>query len=290
MADISAPVVEGGRWVRIVGLQSEAGQKLNNKVAQVLKKDKASAGRYLLSIDGLDQIDGTKGKSIKDENFVDIPREELVQVCRLPAYGESSVVDVQQPKVLLYPKDHSMFTTCNPEGNCSVMAMVEVPLMIVKTKPYTDLSALGAADNVMATYLMINVEGGIAPPRWQSNVGPVLVYRPEARDLGFYDMWAIHSFLSNLLDSYGDPGFHPNAWLTSKTFQHRIRQENPPGDVKKMNIILDIHSMVNKRYKQLRKEGVSTQEAMAQARREFGLDREPERDPAQQVGAMFGLS
>ena len=291
MADISAPVVEGGRWVRIVGLQSEAGQKLNHKVAKVLKKDKAAAGRYLLSIDGLDQIDGTKGKSIKDENFVDIRREELVQVCRLPAYGESSVVDVQQPKVLLYPKDHSMFTTsCNPEGNCPVMNMVEVPLMIVKTKPYTDLSASGAADNVMATYLQINVEGGIAPPRWQSNVGPVLVYRPGARDLGFYDMWAIHSFLSNLLDSYGDPGFNPNAWLNSKTFQHRIRQENPPGDVKQMNITLDIHSMVNKCYKQLRKEGVSTQEAMAQARREFGLDREPEIDPAQQVGAMFGLS
>ena len=69
-----------------------------------------------------------------------------------------------------------------------------------------------------------------------------------------------------------------------------LRQENPPGDVKQMNITLDIHSMVNKRYKQLRKEGVSTQEAMAQARREFGLDREPEKDPAQQVGAMFGLS
>ena len=282
-------IVEGGRWVRIVGLQSEAGQKLNNKVAQLLKKDKVAAGRYLLCIDGLEEIDGTKGKSIKGDNFVDILREELVQVCRLPAYGESSVVDVQQPKVLLYPKGHSMFTTCNPEGNCQVMAMVEVPLMIVKTKPYADLSALGAADNVMATYLQINVEGGIAPPRWQSNVGPVLVYRPRAKDLAFYDMWAIHSFLSNLLDSYGEPSFNPSTCLNSKTFQHRIRQENPPADVKRMNITLDIHSMVNKRYKQLRKEGLCTQEAMGQARREFGLDREPERDPAQQVGAMFGL-
>ena len=50
------------------------------------------------------------------------------------------------------------------------------------------------------------------------------------------------------------------------------------------------HRMVQKRFKELRKSGMDTKEAMKTARSEHGLDREEEgRDPARAVGQMFGL-
>ena len=32
------------------------------------------------------------------------------------------VIDADQPKVLLFPRDHSMFTECSPRGNAPAMA------------------------------------------------------------------------------------------------------------------------------------------------------------------------
>ena len=218
--DIANAVVEGGRWVRIEGLQSPAGQKLNGKVGQVLNET-PKEGRHPIQVDGM-----RDGKMIKETNFIDVPRGELVKVCRLPARGEGAVVDTEQPKCLLFPRDHSMFTECNPSGNSPVMNLVGVPLVVKKTKPYTDLSSWGATDNQKATYLMIEAASGFAPPQWQSNVGPVLVYRPGGLNLGYHDMWAIHSFLSKLLDRYGDGEmFDPATWLNSRKFQYIISQE-----------------------------------------------------------------
>ena len=44
--------VEWGRWVRIIGLQSAVGQKLNGKVGQVLNEEANDEGRYPIQIDG----------------------------------------------------------------------------------------------------------------------------------------------------------------------------------------------------------------------------------------------
>ena len=50
------------------------------------------------------------------------------------------------------------------------------------------------------------------------------------------------------------------------------------------------HSMVQKLYKELRKTGMSTKDAMKQARAQYGLDRADDAvDPSQAVGRMFGL-
>jgi glycogenin glucosyltransferase len=48
------------------------------------------------------------------------------------------------------------------------------------------------------------------------------------------------------------------------------------------------HQLVQRRYKQLRKEGLSTSHAMQTARDEYGMNQEY--DPCQMVGQMFGLS
>ncbi|KAL3764879.1 hypothetical protein ACHAWO_006727 [Cyclotella atomus] len=49
-----------------------------------------------------------------------------------------------------------------------------------------------------------------------------------------------------------------------------------------------IHQLVHRRYKQLRKEGFGTSQAMQTARDEYGMNQEY--DPCQVVGQMFGLS
>ena len=43
--------VEGGRWVKITGLQSAAGQKLNGKVGQLLSEEPNKEDRYQILID-----------------------------------------------------------------------------------------------------------------------------------------------------------------------------------------------------------------------------------------------
>ena len=97
-------------------LTSAAGQKLNGKVGQVLNANPNEDGRLQIKIDG----DASRGKLIKETNIIDVPRHELVKTCRLSARGEDSNC---LHKVLLFPKDHSMFTNCNPKGDYPVMTL-----------------------------------------------------------------------------------------------------------------------------------------------------------------------
>mmetsp|Transcript_16419 Transcript_16419/g.39291 ORF Transcript_16419/g.39291 Transcript_16419/m.39291 type:complete len:442 (-) Transcript_16419:167-1492(-) len=60
----------------------------------------------------------------------------------------------------------------------------------------------------------------------------------------------------------------------------------PPTRTKPQNT----HSMVHKRYKELRKSGMSTKDAMSASRAEYGLDKADKGiDPGKSVGQMFGL-
>ena len=62
---------------------------------------------------------------------------------------------------------------------------------------------------------------------------------------------------------------------------HSSKQTKPPQDV---------HRLVQKRFKELRKTGKSTKEAMQAARAEYGMDQAEEGlDPSRSVGQMFGL-
>lgn len=216
-------VVEGGRWIRITGLTSAAGQKLNGKIGQVLNENPNQDGRIQVKIDG----DASRGKLIKVTNITDIPRDELVQTCRLAARGEDT--DCHPHKVLLFPKDHSMFSTCNPKGDSPVMALCGLPLAIKRVNAYKDLSRSGqwAMDNQRATYLMINPMSGFAPYEWQTYVGPVLVYRPGGLDLNFYDMVCINTYFYEIIDSYAEePGtFNPMNWVNPAYFQRIVRFE-----------------------------------------------------------------
>jgi len=50
-----------------------------------------------------------------------------------------------------------------------------------------------------------------------------------------------------------------------------------------------VHKLVTKRYKALRKEGIDLKEAMVIARREYGLDQMDNMDVGTQVATMFGM-
>ena len=54
--------------------------------------------------------------------------------------------------------------------------------------------------------------------------------------------------------------------------------------------VLKRHTNVSKRYKQLRKEGMGTKEAMQQARLDCGADEEENAHPGDAVGQMFGMA
>jgi len=52
----------------------------------------------------------------------------------------------------------------------------------------------------------------------------------------------------------------------------------------------DVHKLVTRRYKELRKFGMDTKEAMTAARAEYGADKNDNADPSYQVAALFGMS
>ena len=158
----------------------------------------------------------------------------MVQTCRLAASGEEGKV-----KVLLFPKDHSMFHKCPKTGNAPVMNLVGCPLMVKKVTPYEDLSGFGQTDNQWATWLMIEPHDGLAPMMWQQDVGPVLVYRPGGLDLGNDDIVNINTYLFGILDEYSDGlGRNPKEWVNQEYFQRVLRYEKNNSMYKDMNILL----------------------------------------------------
>ena len=220
--------VEGRRWVRISGLQSIAGLMLNGKVGQLLDNNTNQDGRFPVQIDGVTEV-----KLIKKANLTNVPNQELVKAYRIPSRGENV-----RHKVVLFPKNHSMFTECSPNGNSPALALCGLPLVVQKVEPGNRLSYQSDYDNHMATWLMIEPSSGFAPPEWQSYVGPVLVYRPGGLDFSSDDNDVTNEFLGNLLDKYGDgPGFDPMTWLNQSFFQEFVRWDMIRKNLKHLNIV-----------------------------------------------------
>ena len=109
------------------------------------------------------------------------------------------------------------------KGNAPALALCGLPLVVKKTTTKTKLTEREDYDNQWATFLMIDPVTGFAPKKWQSNVGPVLVYRPEGLDLTADDMDVTNTFLNDLLDEFGDGDFDPKSWLNPQFFQEYIR-------------------------------------------------------------------
>ena len=59
-------------------------------------------------------------------------------------------------------------------------------------------------DNPHATWLMIDPNTGFAPAEWQSEVGDVVVARPDGQALETATLAAITDYISDILDAFGD--------------------------------------------------------------------------------------
>jgi hypothetical protein len=132
----SQGIIDGGHhWATIHGLQSEAGKKLNGRVGLVLQEELNDQGRYQVQVDGIKGI-----KLIQPANLTDLTNDELVRTYRIPAQGEG-----ETHQVVLFPKNHSMFTSM--KDNSPALALCGVPLVVKKVKPKKSLSERADYDN-----------------------------------------------------------------------------------------------------------------------------------------------
>jgi len=209
--------VEGGgiRWAKVRNLQSEAGRKLNGKLGKVMTSEVNSDGRHQVQVEGIRRV-----KLVKPANLEDVADADLVRVYRIPSNGEGEI-----HQVLVFPREHSLFQNNAREGNSPALGLCGLPLVVQQTQPRRPLGDRANFDNVWATWLMIDPNSGLAPPEWDSYVGPVYVFRPNgSADVTGDDMYAVNEFLSSLLDEYGEgPDFDPRTWLNPEFFLRFVR-------------------------------------------------------------------
>ena len=123
-----------------------------------------------------------------------------------------------------YPRNHPMFLV--KEGNSPVMNRCGYPLIVVRY-PYNRQNLQEYFGNQFAAYLLIDVKFGFAPPEWQNNVGPVLVYRPQTegqsiKNFNILDFEIVWDFFNNILDHFGDG---PGAVVAKRDFTFKKLRE-----------------------------------------------------------------
>jgi hypothetical protein len=152
-------------------------------------------------------------RKLKGVNIVDVPDAEMAHVLRLAADGER----LSKFKVVLYPRAHSMFSVAT--GNSPATELCGVPLVVQKTEILSPLGDQCGYDNQWSTWLMIDPVSGLAPPAWQSWVGPTIVYRPGGSNLNGGDLDILVEFFGSLLDDYGEDDFDYKTKLNPEYFQ-----------------------------------------------------------------------
>ncbi|KAK3275625.1 hypothetical protein CYMTET_16256 [Cymbomonas tetramitiformis] len=202
-----------GTWVEIQGLVSA--KQLNGLVGCVTGPSN-DAGRIPVEIDTQSQ-----GKLVKAENMKVLEEGELTKVVRLHARGER---DGGVRSQVYFPRKHSLFA--DPSATtCVVPSMAGVPLALKKCSPLSALSERAHFDCQWATWLMIEPVSGLAPPEWQSYVGPVLVFRPGGLDLSVADVDLIMDWLDWLLELYPDTDDVMVRFLNPPAFE-RFKAKN----------------------------------------------------------------
>ena len=95
-----------------------------------------------------------------------------------------------------------------------ISRMIGIQLCVAKVDPLNEvLTDRADFDNQFATYLLIDPTSGFAPARWQSFVGPVVVWRASREPFSADDAFLVHDFLSALLDNRIKPFFEPGRRL-----------------------------------------------------------------------------
>ena len=220
-------------WVWIAGLKGA--KELNGTLGQIVKFNEEKQ-RYQVFIPGVDsngfhfdensvssailakKQDDAKIRKLfqwKDETTSTGCHMKLIKVENLKGY-EGKLVECQyvepghpfgRVKSVGYPEEHPMFAV--NFGNTPVLNRCGFPLVIVRYPYNRQIRPRSHYDNQFATYMLINVLSGFAPPEWQSYVGPVLAYRPQTEDqyvqhFSSLDFEIVWDFLSGILDQFGE--------------------------------------------------------------------------------------
>ena len=151
-------------------------------------------------------------KLIKPENLRVYDKGPLVE-CLLHDVGQP----LMRMSPMFFPREHPMFRCSEGQrlGTCPIFGYQgDFPLVCVKYP--CDRKRFGQShyDNPFGTIIHAEVVSGLAAPKWQSYVGPVLVWRPQGllpeepnRNLSDVDAEIVWDWIYNLMDHYSEgPG------------------------------------------------------------------------------------
>ncbi|KAI0086479.1 hypothetical protein BDY19DRAFT_960091 [Irpex rosettiformis] len=127
------------------------------------------------------------------------------------------------PRDTVVPPSHPVWTT----GAISpISQIVGVPLLIHREVEEQSLSdpSKGDKDNQAVTYLMIDPETGLAPARWQKNIGPVTIVRADHKHLSPVALEMIWMFCDEILERFGDEGTPPLSKYRKEEFDEFCRK------------------------------------------------------------------
>ena len=81
--------------------------------------------------------------------------------------------------------------------------------------------------------MMIDSNSGFAPPKWQSNIGSVVVWRQNGLPISADDMCLLNDFLSRLLDLYPEleGEVDPDRYITHFKERAESGAESGYGDI-----------------------------------------------------------
>ena len=102
-----------------------------------------------------------------------------------------------------------LFDEIDPQrGTCPVLATAGVPCVLRRLEGAAEnCSSKADFDNQWATYFMIEPSSGFAPPAWQDNVGPTIMYKADGTDLTEDDVCVLNDCVSTMLNQYAEgPG------------------------------------------------------------------------------------
>jgi len=96
-----------------------------------------------------------------------------------------------------------------------VFERIGLPIRLALLHPF----AQRKGDNQFATYCMIKISDGFAPPMWQEGkIGPVLLYRTDGISLSQDEVLGLWDFLNIILENYGSYSKHPDSFVNRAAF------------------------------------------------------------------------
>ncbi|KAJ5925337.1 hypothetical protein N7454_007976 [Penicillium verhagenii] len=97
------------------------------------------------------------------------------------------------------PSDHPIFQNDVPP----VPALLDFPVVIHRVGSRSN-GQHNFLDNQPITYINIEAKSGLAPPRWQSGIGTVIIARKDKKDLSPEHYEAIWMYCDYILDWFGE--------------------------------------------------------------------------------------